>query len=181
MLPLIASYSFRSASEHVFTDSIIIVREDEPTSIIAFTLASKTYRDRLRSVGHNRRETRRTDGTAESSTATLLDDTASVLSTGNAYEDPQDTDDTWKREAGTHINYGRSVPATSLIAIFFVTPRSPETQTSRVATLPSRAESFTRSDSPLSARVAVAKIDSSTRWRGASSLTAQAVNLDLPF
>jgi 1-phosphatidylinositol-3-phosphate 5-kinase len=102
-----ASISVRSASEHVFTDSTIIVREDEPTSIIAFTLASKTYRDRLRSVGHHRRDTRRTDGTTETSTnAGSVDDAASVLSSGAAPEDTQDTDDTSKREGGTHINYG---------------------------------------------------------------------------
>lgn len=39
-----------SAAEHIFVDSRVIVREHEPTSIIAFTLCSKQYRDQIRSV-----------------------------------------------------------------------------------------------------------------------------------
>ncbi|GMK53948.1 hypothetical protein CspeluHIS016_0105340 [Cutaneotrichosporon spelunceum] len=39
-----------SAAEHIFVDSRVIVREHEPTSIIAFTLCSKQYREQIRSV-----------------------------------------------------------------------------------------------------------------------------------
>ncbi|PWN52202.1 hypothetical protein IE53DRAFT_378351 [Violaceomyces palustris] len=39
-----------SNSEHVFSDSHVIVREDEPSSIIAFTLSSKNYDERLRNM-----------------------------------------------------------------------------------------------------------------------------------
>ncbi|EPQ28998.1 uncharacterized protein PFL1_03288 [Pseudozyma flocculosa PF-1] len=48
-------------SEHVFGDSEIIFREDEPSSIIAFTLSSRQYNDRLRTLqaeGTRVRETR---------------------------------------------------------------------------------------------------------------------------
>ncbi|WFD40241.1 1-phosphatidylinositol-3-phosphate 5-kinase [Malassezia japonica] len=44
MLPL--AYPFLS-SDHVFSDSCVVVREDEPSSIIAFTLNSKSYREQL--------------------------------------------------------------------------------------------------------------------------------------
>ena len=37
-------------SEHVFADSDIIFREDEPTSIVAFTLSSKQYKERLKGM-----------------------------------------------------------------------------------------------------------------------------------
>ncbi|KAN0060472.1 Mitochondrial distribution and morphology protein 12 [Thecaphora frezii] len=37
-------------SEHVFGDSEIIFREDEPSSLIAFTLSSTQYNDRLRTL-----------------------------------------------------------------------------------------------------------------------------------
>ncbi|PWZ01426.1 hypothetical protein BCV70DRAFT_198857 [Testicularia cyperi] len=37
-------------SEHVFADSDVIFREDEPTSIIAFTLSSTQYKDRLKGM-----------------------------------------------------------------------------------------------------------------------------------
>lgn len=35
-------------SDHIFADSDIIVREDEPTSLVAFALASQDYSDKLR-------------------------------------------------------------------------------------------------------------------------------------
>ncbi|GAC99304.1 hypothetical protein PHSY_006905 [Pseudozyma hubeiensis SY62] len=37
-------------SEHVFADSDIIFREDEPTSIVAFTLSSLQYKERLKGM-----------------------------------------------------------------------------------------------------------------------------------
>ncbi|KAG4306192.1 hypothetical protein PORY_000180 [Pneumocystis oryctolagi] len=39
-------------SEHVFTDSDIIVREDEPSSLIAFVLSSADYLDKLKEMEH---------------------------------------------------------------------------------------------------------------------------------
>ena len=44
LVPL--KYPFVS-TDHVFTDARIVVREDEPSSIIAFTLDSKSYREQL--------------------------------------------------------------------------------------------------------------------------------------
>ena len=39
-----------NASDHVFADSDIIVREDEPSSLIAFALGSEDYQAKLRSI-----------------------------------------------------------------------------------------------------------------------------------
>ncbi|KAJ3046413.1 1-phosphatidylinositol-3-phosphate 5-kinase [Rhizophlyctis rosea] len=39
-----------SATEHVFPDSLVVVREDEPSSIIAFTLNSRHYKEKLLSM-----------------------------------------------------------------------------------------------------------------------------------
>lgn len=39
-----------NASDHIFADSDVIVREDEPSSLIAFTLGSEDYQDKLRSI-----------------------------------------------------------------------------------------------------------------------------------
>ena len=39
-----------SASDHVFADSDIIVREDEPSSLIAFALGSEDYRTKLQKI-----------------------------------------------------------------------------------------------------------------------------------
>jgi 1-phosphatidylinositol-3-phosphate 5-kinase len=102
-----------SASEHVFADSRVIVRESEPTSIIAFTLASKTYREKLRSVAQMHREQRRTQATTEGSETSLpedlkspsLDESKSTLDSVSR-QDIADADEGARREGGTHINYG---------------------------------------------------------------------------
>ena len=39
-----------NASDHIFVDSDIVVREDEPSSLIAFTLASEDYKTKLQSL-----------------------------------------------------------------------------------------------------------------------------------
>lgn len=41
------------ASDHIFADSDIIVREDEPSSLIAFALGSEDYHAKLRSISEN--------------------------------------------------------------------------------------------------------------------------------
>ncbi|ANZ76744.1 BA75_03590T0 [Komagataella pastoris] len=43
------AYPLKS-SEHVFVDSDVLVREDEPSSLIAFCLSTSDYNDKLRSV-----------------------------------------------------------------------------------------------------------------------------------
>lgn len=40
----------RGASDHIFLDSDVIIREDEPSSLIAFTLSSEDYRNKLVSI-----------------------------------------------------------------------------------------------------------------------------------
>ncbi len=42
-----------NASDHIFADSDVIVREDEPSSLIAFALGSEDYQDKLRSISDN--------------------------------------------------------------------------------------------------------------------------------
>ena len=42
-----------NATDHIFADSDIIVREDEPSSLIAFALGSKSYQERLRNISQN--------------------------------------------------------------------------------------------------------------------------------
>ena len=39
-----------NASDHIFADSDVIVREDEPSSLIAFALGSEDYQEKLRSI-----------------------------------------------------------------------------------------------------------------------------------
>ncbi|WFD19197.1 1-phosphatidylinositol-3-phosphate 5-kinase [Malassezia caprae] len=68
LLPL--EYPFLS-TDHVFSDARVVVREDEPSSIIAFTLDSKSYREQIGDLRRQRagdgvpdyeQELRSTDG-----------------------------------------------------------------------------------------------------------------------
>lgn len=94
----------RSVSEHVFADSRIIIREDEPTSIIGFTLASRPYQDKLRNLAYQQRTAKKQEGAVD------------VASNGETLEklEPQiddavDPDESGRKERGTHLNYGQSV------------------------------------------------------------------------
>lgn len=49
-----------NASDHIFADSDVIVREDEPSSLIAFALGSEDYQEKLRSISENSRNHNRT-------------------------------------------------------------------------------------------------------------------------
>ncbi|KAJ9122292.1 hypothetical protein QFC22_001713 [Naganishia vaughanmartiniae] len=93
-----------SVSEHIFADSRIIIREDEPTSIIAFTLASRPYTDKLRSLTHQGKTGRKQDALPNDVKAEKLDVRESQP------EDIVDLDDTARREGGTHLNYGMPTP-----------------------------------------------------------------------
>jgi 1-phosphatidylinositol-3-phosphate 5-kinase len=81
-----------NAGEHVFQDSLVVVREDEPSSIVAFALSSEHYREKLKSM--------RTGVTSElkksqeeSSYSIGFDDTAT------------DIEETLLKDTGTHILY----------------------------------------------------------------------------
>ena len=42
-----------NTTDHIFADSDIIVREDEPSSLIAFALGSRSYQEKLRSISRS--------------------------------------------------------------------------------------------------------------------------------
>jgi 1-phosphatidylinositol-3-phosphate 5-kinase len=98
----------RSAAEHLFADSRVIIRENEPTSIIAFTLSSKTYRDKMRNVAfHQKAAGRKVEAfMPEDNGASDRVSTWDIVSLDEAVE----TDDPSRREGGTHLKYGRYGP-----------------------------------------------------------------------
>ncbi len=82
-----------TASDHVFADSDIIVREDEPSSLIAFALSSEDYCAKLRSI---------------SAEAEVLDphDKRSVSQNPNLDSDDQiKVERALLRSVGTHLKY----------------------------------------------------------------------------
>ncbi|RMZ89086.1 hypothetical protein DV736_g3679, partial [Chaetothyriales sp. CBS 134916] len=94
-----------SASEHVFADCDIIVREDEPSSVIAFALASQDYKTKLREIQDH------AGATAESASGQAQPDN------GNMQTDLMHS---LLRKTGTHLKYQFAEgPARMLCKIFF--------------------------------------------------------------
>ena len=87
-----------SAAEHIFADSKVIVRENEPTSIVAFTLSSKTYRDKMRNNTYER-------GTRKES---FMPEDMGDKSTWDIVSMDEAIDVDERPEEGTHLKYGKS-------------------------------------------------------------------------
>lgn len=90
-----------SAGEHMFTDSRVIVRENEPTSIIAFTLSSKQYREQMRSIAAAAKARRREPSGLEDVSMTS-DRQWDIISMDEAVEAD---DPNRPSEVGTHLKY----------------------------------------------------------------------------
>ncbi|KAH6569672.1 hypothetical protein BASA60_008142 [Batrachochytrium salamandrivorans] len=97
-------------TEHVFPDSLIIVREDEPTSIMAFTLESRHYKEKL----HSMHPGGGADVANNTATQSIATGTGAIVSTEDSSQprysidfDDQfgDIEETLLRGTGTHIRY----------------------------------------------------------------------------
>ncbi|CAD6578632.1 MAG: 1-phosphatidylinositol-3-phosphate 5-kinase [Alectoria sarmentosa] len=82
-----------NATDHIFADSDIIVREDEPSSLIAFALGSEDYQAKLRSI------TEVTEPQHDQDTICEPQDSAS--NTGDQVE----VERSLLRHTGTHLKY----------------------------------------------------------------------------
>jgi len=121
-------HAHRQSFEHVFPDSQIIVREDEPSSIIALALSSLDYVRMLKGIfkgdgtetGSNGHATAPmpNSGTAtpaEESTVSSFDGNgsnsplSSAMSMEGIYDDIQVSDDSLKCEPGTHMKFRKSL------------------------------------------------------------------------
>ncbi|KAJ3161653.1 1-phosphatidylinositol-3-phosphate 5-kinase [Geranomyces michiganensis] len=81
-------------TEHIFPDSNVVVREDEPSSIIAFTLDSKHYKEKLHGMRH---------GVDASENVSVAEPNARVVvEVDDHYGDMEET---LLRGTGTHIRY----------------------------------------------------------------------------
>nr|XP_019045669.1 1-phosphatidylinositol-3-phosphate 5-kinase [Kwoniella bestiolae CBS 10118]OCF24599.1 1-phosphatidylinositol-3-phosphate 5-kinase [Kwoniella bestiolae CBS 10118] len=110
-----------SASEHLFADSRVIIRENEPTSIIAFTLSSKTYRDKMRAEA-NQSKTGGGNGKTEAFMPDEHHHGNDRASTWDivSMDEAMDNDGDLRREGGTHLKYDfESGASTIFCRIFF--------------------------------------------------------------
>ncbi|KAF9093343.1 1-phosphatidylinositol-3-phosphate 5-kinase [Mortierella sp. AD031] len=123
--------------EHVFNYSQIIVREDEPSSIIALTLSSPQYVEKLKGIfrgdstdadnSNSATAPMSTSGTAtpaEENTAGSYDSNGNLLSssasaTEGIYEDIQVSNDSLLSEPGTHIKFSFQDGSTMLYCKIF--------------------------------------------------------------
>ena len=84
----------RGTSDHVFLDSDVIIREDEPSSLIAFALSSEDYKTKLLGIRQRGRDSNRDEGLGASERI------ARSLSNEEA-----DAEGSLLRATGTHLKY----------------------------------------------------------------------------
>jgi 1-phosphatidylinositol-3-phosphate 5-kinase len=90
------------STEHVFADSDVIVREDEPSSLIAFALASKDYTEKLE---HIRNQGRMKEPSAGASQPPSLSET--------------DVETSLLRATGTHLKYQFAIGSCKMLCKIF--------------------------------------------------------------
>ncbi|KAI8360868.1 hypothetical protein EDC96DRAFT_553791 [Choanephora cucurbitarum] len=114
-------------TEHLFPDSYVVVKEDEPSTIIAYTLSSEDYLDKMHDIQDADTETGSHDGIMKPENASLLDAKApsevTTLDYGGSLHHTHMNDDiqeTLRRESGSHMRYNFSTGSTKFFCkIFF--------------------------------------------------------------
>lgn len=94
------------AGTHLFKDSRIIIREEEPMSIVAFTLDSPTYNERLRAAQAS---------ALQSSPSTKMNSLHERTETGQdwtivGHSDAQEREESVLDGEGLHLQYGACIP-----------------------------------------------------------------------
>ena len=96
-----------SATDHIFADSDIIVREDEPSSLIALALNSEDYQSKLSAVSDSTRASSNKDGES------VLED----LSAGA--DDQISVEQSLLQPTGTHLKYQFSESSAKMLCKVF--------------------------------------------------------------
>ncbi|TDZ66150.1 1-phosphatidylinositol 3-phosphate 5-kinase fab1 [Colletotrichum trifolii] len=106
-----------NASDHIFLDSDVIVREDEPSSVIAFALSSDDYRTKLADIRRQERIAIQKDHEA----ANMDGKSSGMSDTGGEYVmEEGELEKSLLRATGTHLKYQfKEGSATMLCKIFY--------------------------------------------------------------
>jgi 1-phosphatidylinositol-3-phosphate 5-kinase len=89
--------------EHVLPDSFVVVREDEPSTIIAYTLSCDDY---LKKMNEMRDSATDTNASSPDPKDDLVDHSMTTISTGVDTEMTQSRiQDTLLKETGNHMRY----------------------------------------------------------------------------
>ncbi|TVY39513.1 1-phosphatidylinositol 3-phosphate 5-kinase [Lachnellula occidentalis] len=86
-----------NAGDHIFADEDVIIREDEPSSLIAFTLQSQSYKEKLEDI----RSGGRASNECETGPSTPLH--SNIQDPCNDGIDQSDVKASLNRETGTHL------------------------------------------------------------------------------
>lgn len=90
-----------NVTDHIFIDSDVIVREDEPSSLIAFALSSADYKIKLDDIQHQWKMTEQRDSDGEGHS-----DTKSIgPSDSEAFISEEELEKSLLRATGTHLKY----------------------------------------------------------------------------
>ncbi|RGP80324.1 1-phosphatidylinositol-3-phosphate 5-kinase [Fusarium longipes] len=102
-------------SDHIFVDSDIIVREDEPSSVIALALNSEDYKGKLRNIRREAQETMQRE-----SDSGVDGEPKSLPSEGIDWVSETELEKSLLRVTGTHLKYQfREGTATMTCKIFY--------------------------------------------------------------
>ncbi len=85
----------RNPTEHIFPDSNIVVREDEPSSMVSFALLSSHYTQKLQAMRMG----------VSDQTQTTVNDSQPARFSIDFDDNPADIEETLLRDTGTHIRY----------------------------------------------------------------------------
>ncbi|CAN8101057.1 unnamed protein product [Discula destructiva] len=88
-------------TDHIFIDSDVIVREDEPSSLIAFALSSEDYKVKLGDIQHQWKMTEQRDSEVES----YSDAKSTGASDSEAFISEEELEKSLLRATGTHLKY----------------------------------------------------------------------------
>jgi 1-phosphatidylinositol-3-phosphate 5-kinase len=103
-MPFFSFYlNLRHPLEHVLPDSFVVVREDEPSTIIAYTLSCDDY---LKKMNEMRDSATDTNALSSDAKDDLMDHSTATLSTAVDTEMTQSCiQDTLLKETGNHMRY----------------------------------------------------------------------------
>lgn len=115
---LIRLYKHRQPTEYLFPDSYVVVREDEPSTIIAYTLSSEDYLDKMHDIQNCHSESGMNDTNLKAYDSINIDQKAPsenyTFESGLHNNTPQAAEaiqETLLRESGSHMRYSTCVCA----------------------------------------------------------------------
>ncbi|KAH8837187.1 hypothetical protein MCOR27_008528 [Pyricularia oryzae] len=119
-----------NATDHIFIDSDVVVREDEPSSLIAFALSSTDYQAKLADIRRSwKTSSARRPDTSEDIDPTLSNDVTVVIDSDPAavlsdtatdiFTDEAELEKSLKRSTGTHLKYQFTEGSAKLLCKIF--------------------------------------------------------------